>query len=52
MIFLLATILRVALSWPPGKPTVFARLILGDPGADSGGEGKSKRAEKYGSKEK
>ena len=22
-------------------------LILGDPGADSGGEGKSKRAEKY-----
>ena len=22
--------------------------ILGDPGADSGGEGKSKRAEKYG----
>ena len=26
--------------------------ILGDPGADSGGEGKSKRAEKYGTKEK
>ena len=25
-------------------------FILGDPGADSGGEGKSKRAEKYGSK--
>ena len=25
-------------------------LILGDPGADSGGEGKSKRAEKYGTK--
>ena len=24
--------------------------ILGDPGADSGGEGKSKRAEKYGTK--
>ena len=24
--------------------------ILGDPGADSGGEGKSKRAEKYGMK--
>ena len=22
-------------------------IILGDPGADSGGEGKSKRAEKY-----
>ena len=27
-----------------------APLILGDPGADSGGEGKSKRAEKYGTK--
>ena len=27
-------------------------FILGDPGADSGGEGKSKRAEKYGTKEK
>ena len=26
------------------------KLILGDPGADSGGEGKSKRAEKYGTK--
>ena len=26
------------------------RHILGDPGADSGGEGKSKRAEKYGTK--
>ena len=25
-------------------------VILGDPGADSGGEGKSKRAEKYGTK--
>ena len=25
-------------------------LILGDPGADSGGEGKSKRLEKYGTK--
>ena len=24
--------------------------ILGDPGADSGGEGKSKRADKYGTK--
>ena len=23
------------------------KLILGDPGADKGGEGKSKRAEKY-----
>ena len=27
-------------------------IILGDPGADGGGEGKSKRAEKYGTKEK
>ena len=27
-------------------------VILGDPGADSGGEGKSKQAEKYGTKEK
>ena len=27
-------------------------LILGDPGADSGGEGKSKRAEKYGTKKR
>ena len=27
-------------------------LILGDPGADSGGEGKSKPAGKYGTKEK
>ena len=26
------------------------RSILGDPEADSGGEGKSKRAEKYGTK--
>ena len=26
--------------------------ILGDPGADSGGEGKSKRVGKYGTKEK
>ena len=26
--------------------------ILGDPGADSGGEGKSKQGEKYGTKEK
>ena len=25
-------------------------FILGDPGADKGGEGKSKRAEKYGTK--
>ena len=27
-------------------------IILGDPGADSGGEGKSKQAGKYGTKEK
>ena len=27
-------------------------IILGDPGADSGGERKSKQAEKYGTKEK
>ena len=27
-----------------------SRSILGDPGADSRGEGKSKRAEKYGTK--
>ena len=27
-------------------------VILGDPGADSGGEGKSKQAGKYGTKEK
>ena len=27
-------------------------IILGDPGADSGDEGKSKQAEKYGTKEK
>ena len=29
-----------------------ALSILGDPGADSGGEGKSKQAGKYGTKEK
>ena len=28
------------------------RHILGDPGADSGGEGKSKQAGKYGTREK
>ena len=32
------------------KRSIFHRHILGDPGADSGGEGKSKRAEKYGTK--
>ena len=30
----------------------YKKRILGDSGADSGGEGKSKRAEKYGTKEK
>ena len=30
----------------------YKKHILGDPGADGGGEGKSKRAEKYGTKEK
>ena len=30
--------------------TLFNLGILGDPGADSGGEGKSKRAGKYGTK--
>ena len=29
-----------------------SKYILGNPGADSGGEGKSKQAEKYGTKEK
>ena len=34
------------------KPSAVSPLtILGDPGADKGGEGKSKRAEKYGTKE-
>ena len=32
--------------------TVRVVNILGDPGADSGGEGKSKQGEKYGTKEK
>ena len=32
------------------KRLILRRHILGDPGADSGGEGKSKRAEKYGTK--
>ena len=41
----------------PGDPKgalvlVLASGILGDPGADSGGEGKSKQAGKYGAKEK
>ena len=28
-------------------PTIPISFIVGDPGADKGGEGKSKRAEKY-----
>ena len=32
------------------KPSFLPGNILGDPGADSGDEGKSKRAEKYGTK--
>ena len=33
---------------PLHRPTMGTiRSILGDPGADKGGEGKSKRAEKY-----
>ena len=35
-----------------GKKAFIITSILGDPGADSGGEGKSKRAGKYGTKEK
>ena len=35
---------------PDGALQVTMVSILGDPGADSGGEGKSKRAEKYGTK--
>ena len=43
---------------PPSRTRIFHRwrisckdmIILGDQGADSGGEGKSKRAEKYGTK--
>ena len=33
-------------------PSVHTTGILGDPGADSRGEGKSNRVEKYGTKEK
>ena len=49
---------RVSLSKIASGPCVphrsFHRAyrILGDPGADSGGEGKSKQAGKYGTKEK
>ena len=35
-----------------GSSGLLASGILGEPGADSGGEGKSKQAEKYGAKEK
>ena len=35
-----------------GYSKIWIKAILGDPGADSGGEGKSKQAEKYGTKEK
>ena len=47
-------ILMLTLHWNPVKLCYFTVnltcLILGDPGADSEGEGKSKRAEKYGMK--
>ena len=33
------------------RMALLPHFILGDPGADSGGKGKSKRAEKYGTKE-
>ena len=36
---------------PPNSPPITEGDILGDPGADKGGEGKSKRTEKYGTKE-
>ena len=36
--------------WIPVVSGIPDSNILGDPGADSGGEGKSKRAEKYGTK--
>ena len=36
---------------PHFGPCFCSNSILGDPGADSGGEGKSKQAEKYGTKE-
>ena len=34
----------------PSQIEIIASITLGDPGADSGGGGKSKRAEKYGTK--
>ena len=37
-------------SWLKGSLIDEVTLILGDPGADSGGEGKSKWAERYGTK--
>ena len=48
--------LQLILRWWQGFFSQFIYLarfsILGDPGADSGGEGKSKRAGKYGTKKK
>ena len=47
---------RSLISPPEGGPLTFCtgrlrpEVIPGDPGVDSGGEGKSKRAEKYGTK--
>ena len=40
---------RIAKLWNtlPVSTRLLISFILGDPGADKGGEGKSKRAEKY-----
>ena len=38
---------RVPFTAEPEIPEILTKCILGDPGADKGGEGKSKRAEKY-----
>ena len=42
---------RESLSWAlsiqPKMTEILVGTILGDPGADKGGKGKSKRAEKY-----
>ena len=43
-------LLSVVSGWRNIYAYVICCVILGDPGADSGGEGKSKRAEKYGTK--
>ena len=37
---------------PQNNTHTLGFFILGDPGADSGGEGKAKQAGKYGTKEK